>query len=78
MIYFTTASQSSRVRYGALAWQIGVNESPNAPQRIGEATEVGMTVHGLAIWQLHVRGTDVPGLWVVVDGRFVGVEEASV
>jgi hypothetical protein len=35
------------------------------------------TEGGLAVWGLHVHGADVPGRWVIIDRRFVPVENAS-
>jgi hypothetical protein len=31
----------------------------------------GRTASGLAVWSLNVDGADVPGRWVIIDGRFV-------
>jgi hypothetical protein len=77
MTYFTTASQRGRVRFGMLPWNIGVTESPVYPERIGEASEFGMSINGLALWHLRVKGADVPGQWVIVDGQFVPVEKVQ-
>jgi hypothetical protein len=77
MEYFTFDSRSGPVRYGAIHWRIGVDASPAYPDRIGDASEVGITPTGLALWRLRIQGDDVPGLWVVIDGRFVPVEEAK-
>ena len=75
MQYFTSASRSGRVRYGALACQIDVIKSRTVSQKVGEATEIGITMHGLAIWRLHIHGAYVPGLWLIIDGQFVLFEE---
>jgi hypothetical protein len=75
MQYFTSDKRVGRVRYGALHWRIGVDAAPDSPQRIGDASEVGVTPTGLALWQLRVQGDEVPGLWVIVDGQFVAVED---
>jgi hypothetical protein len=42
----------------------------------GLAFEVGRTADGLAVWRLRIHAADVPGRWIVVDGRFVAVEDA--
>jgi hypothetical protein len=43
---------------------------------IGIASAIGRTEHGLAVWGLRVHGAEVPGRWVIIDGRFVAVEGA--
>ena len=45
-----------------------------APEHDGIAIEIGSTVDGLAIWRLKIGGKDVPGRFIVVDGRFDRVE----
>jgi hypothetical protein len=45
---------------------------------IGIASTIGRTEGGLAVWRLHVHGAEVPGRWVIIDGRFVVAEGASV
>ena len=77
MQYFTNDSRAGRVRYGAIHWRIGVDASPFKPLRIGDASEVGRTPTGLALWQLRVQGEEVPGLWVLIDGEFVPVDEVK-
>ena len=77
MQYFTSDSGLGRVRYGAIHWRIGVDASPGNPQRIGDASEVGLTTTGLALWRLHVQGAEVPGRWILIDGRFVPAEEVK-
>jgi hypothetical protein len=76
MQYFTSASRSGNVRYGAVHWRVGVNDSPASPQQIGEASEVGITPDGQAKWRVRVHGAELPGLWLIIDGQFVPVEEA--
>jgi hypothetical protein len=44
---------------------------------IGLASEIGRTEGGLAVWSLPVHGADVPGRWVIIDRRFVAVENAA-
>jgi hypothetical protein len=41
---------------------------------IGIASAIGRTEGCLAVWGLNVHGADVPGRWVIIDGRFVPVE----
>ena len=52
-------------------WTIGVGEPDCFPMPVGQANRVGRTVDGLAMWALRVKGADVPGRFVIVDGRFV-------
>ena len=77
MQYFSGDSRPGRVRYGALHWRVGVDASPINRERIGSASEVGMTTTGLALWRLRVHGAEVPGLWVLIDGQFVPAEEVQ-
>ena len=55
-------------------WFVGVLEALDKPMPIGIASQVGQTEGGLAVWCLNVDGADVPGRWVIIDGRFVPVE----
>jgi hypothetical protein len=48
----------------------------NMPMPIGMASAIGRTEGGLAVWSLNIDGVDVPGRWIIVDGRFVPVEGA--
>jgi hypothetical protein len=72
--YFTNASSSGRVRCGQLPGSIGVLEALDKPMPIGIASEIGRTEGGLAVWKPNVHGADVPGRWVIIDGRFVADE----
>jgi hypothetical protein len=74
MKYFTTASKKGRVRYGQISWTIGVGESDGYPMPVGQANQARKTADGLALWALRVKGADVPGGFIIVDGRFVEVE----
>jgi hypothetical protein len=75
--YFTNISAMGPVRYGQLPGSIGVLEALDKPMPIGMASQTGRTEGGLAVWRLHVHGADVPGRWVIIDRRFVAVENAS-
>jgi hypothetical protein len=44
---------------------------------IGIASEVGRAERGFAVRRLRVHGADVPGRWVIIDRRFVTVENTS-
>jgi hypothetical protein len=47
------------------------------PKPMAMTCEIGRTQNGLSVWSLRVHGTDVPGRWVIIDRRFVAVEDAS-
>jgi hypothetical protein len=44
---------------------------------IGSASEVGLTQDGYALWSLRVRGADIPGRCVIVDGMFMAATVES-
>jgi hypothetical protein len=69
--YYTTATTTGTVRYNRFSFSIGVNPSPNEQTPIGSAFQVGRTDRGWALWALKVRGVEVPGRYIVVDGVFV-------
>jgi len=73
--YFTNVSTSGPVRYGQLPGSIGVLEAIDKPMPIGIASEVGWTDDGLAVWWLRVHGADILGRWVIIDRRFVPVDQ---
>jgi hypothetical protein len=77
MIYFTDASMTGRVKYGWLPRVIGVFDSPVRLLMIGTSEEVGLTGDGLAIWSLTVRGTRIPGRFIIIDGKFVELGGAA-
>jgi hypothetical protein len=78
MTYFTDVSTKGPVLSRQLPRVIGIVESPDKRTLIGTASERGRTDDGLAVWFLKVRGVEVPGHFVVVDGAFVQVEPAQV
>jgi hypothetical protein len=72
MEYFTNACTKGRVRYRQLvASAIGILDSPDNNMAIGMAFHSGRSTDGLALWRLKVRGADLPGRWVVIDGQFI-------
>jgi hypothetical protein len=75
MQYFTNIGVADPVRPGQLPGSIGVLESLDKPMPLGIASEIGRTERGLAVWSLRVHGADVPGRWVIIDRRFVAVDE---
>jgi hypothetical protein len=74
MTYFTDASTKGRVLFGQLPWVIGITEAPDKPLLVGTAMRRGSTEDGQAMWSLKVRGAEVPGRFIIIDGRFVEVE----
>ncbi|MFI5458518.1 MAG: hypothetical protein ACHRXM_24055 [Isosphaerales bacterium] len=60
-----------------IAESIAVLEALDKPMPIGIASAIGRTEGGLAVWSLRVHGADLPGRWVIVDGRFAAVEGAT-
>jgi hypothetical protein len=74
MQYYATASKKGRVRYGQISHTIGVGESDGYPMPVGQANQVAKTAEGLALWALRVKGADVPGRFIIVDGAFIEVE----
>lgn len=76
MLYFTDTITSGTVRSGEYPFAIGVLRSIDNTTPSGLAFEVGRTADGLAVWRLKIQGTEVPGRFVIVDGRFVAVEDA--
>jgi transcriptional regulator with XRE-family HTH domain len=62
-------------RYGPFGHDAGFYAIPILEARedrapVGEAVVVGDYMDGLALWQLTIDGTDLPGLCVVIDGEF--------
>jgi hypothetical protein len=45
---------------------------------VGQANQVGKGAYGLALWALRVKGAEVPGRFIIVDGRFVEVEAGEI
>ena len=75
--FFANASILGRVRSGEYPFAIGVLEAPDNSMPRGIAFEVGRTDDGLAKWKLKVHGTDVPGRFIIDNGRFVPVEDVQ-
>ena len=78
MTYFTDVLTKGAVLSRQLPRVVGIVESPDKRTLIGTASERGRTDDGLAVWFLKVRGVEVPGHFVGVDGAFVQVEPAQV
>jgi hypothetical protein len=70
-MYSAHISIDGVVKNGQLPSTIGVHKSPNSPRPIGEARYRGRDGRGVAWWALTVRGNELPGLWVIIDKRFV-------
>jgi hypothetical protein len=73
MSYFAKQPAKGRVLLGQLPRVISVFDSSDRHCVVGVATEVDRTREGLALWQLTVRGFDVPGRFVVIDGEFIQI-----
>jgi hypothetical protein len=72
--YFTNIDISGGVRCDQLPDSIGVIETLHNRAPIGRASRIGQTEEGLALWRLQVRGTEVPGRWVILGKWFVADE----
>ncbi len=76
MSYFVEVPAKGRVLLGQLPRVISVFDSSDRHCVVGVATEVDRTHDGLAVWRLTVRGVDVSGRFVVVDGEFIQIGNA--
>jgi hypothetical protein len=56
---------------------IGVLQSPDDRTPIGMALAVGRDDDEVEVWELTVRGVELPGRWVVVDRQFVPAQESG-
>jgi hypothetical protein len=77
MSYFTDASIQGPVRCIPIPWKIAILESRYKRTMIGVAAKVGATKRRTPVWSLKVRDADVPGKFIVVDGRFVRLGSTS-
>jgi hypothetical protein len=73
-MYFTGFVVSGVVRPGQLPDSIRVLGSADGLMPIGEASCVGQTKHGAALWKLVVHGREVEGRWVIMDRQFIRVQ----
>jgi hypothetical protein len=62
------------VRYNKLSHTIGVADKPGYVMPIGLASLEDKSADWLGFWALRVNGVDVPGRFIIVDGRFVEFE----
>ena len=63
-------AECGSVRWGQLPCALGVVEAPGKYPTIGIAFGIGWSETGLQLWRLKVRGQELPGLFVIVDGEF--------
>jgi hypothetical protein len=49
---------------------ISVLEAADDPTPIGTASYTGRDTAGLAVWRLTIRGTELPGRWIILDREF--------
>ena len=75
--YFAHISQNGPIRYGDAPGSIGVLEALDKFMPIGEAHCLTWDQNGLAVWTLRIGKKEISGRWVVIDRRFVAVEDAS-
>jgi hypothetical protein len=76
MPYLAKLPAKGRVLLGQLPRVISVLDSSDRHCVVGVATEVDRTHDGLAVWRLTVRGADVPGRFVIIDGEFIQIGNA--
>jgi hypothetical protein len=69
--YFAQIEATGGVGCEQTPANIRVVNSLHQPVPIGVASRIGSTEEGLATWRLRVRGSDVPGRWVILGKWFV-------
>ena len=72
MGYYTSAGPQS----GTILWRddraaIDVLRDPGDLAPIGTARRVEQTAGGIAVWELVIGYTKVPGRWIVLGGEFL-------
>ena len=72
--YFAHITTTGPIKYRQVPDAIGVLETPDNPEPIGNAFCTGWNAAGLAVWRLTVRTIELPGRWVIVDREFRRVE----
>jgi hypothetical protein len=72
--YFARIRNTGGIGCETLPETIGVTDSLQKPVPIGIASRVGRTEEGLALWRLRVRGSEIPGRWVILGRWFVADE----
>ena len=55
--------------------RLGVTEQQGDHVLIGRARKVELTQDGEVLWSLRVHDADVPGRWMIVDGKFMAAKE---
>jgi hypothetical protein len=78
MTYFTDVGPRS----GPILWRdsfgpIEVFRAPHDRPAIGQATPVGRTEGGIALWELTVGGARVLGRWLVLGRQFLAAREGG-
>jgi hypothetical protein len=74
-VYFARSNTLGWNRYDRYPFTIGVLGAPDNFMAIGRASEVGRDAEGSALWSLIVHGVRVPGRWVIIDRRFVPLDD---
>jgi hypothetical protein len=77
MIYFANIIERGTIPYGQFGCAIGVLDSPHSNELVGSAFDHTRTSSGIAVWRWHVRRVEVPGQWIIIDGKFVERGDAS-
>jgi hypothetical protein len=75
--FYANESTVGRVRSGDVPFAIGILRPSDNSRPSGVAFEIGSTVDDLAVWRLKVAGERVPGRFIIVDGRFLPVDDVS-
>jgi hypothetical protein len=77
MEYFANLLHSGPVRYNHPCDIVGVTAAFDQPKLIGLARQVSSVMGELALWRLEVHGVPIPGLWTIIDRRFVPAPTAG-
>jgi hypothetical protein len=71
MEYFADVRAPGPIRHDQAAYTIFITSSPDRLKQIGVAIQVGFMEDGVALWRLRIDGDQIPGLWTIMDRRFV-------
>jgi hypothetical protein len=77
MEYFTKLRLSGPVCHDHPCDILGVIEAIDEPELIGLARQVDPLIGDLALWRLVIHGVPIPGLWTIIDRRFVPAPAAG-
>ena len=71
MEYFTNLRLSGPVLSNHPCDVLGVTEMIEEPELIGLARQDSSLTGDLALWRLEIHCVPIPGLWTIIDRRFV-------